>query len=271
MNHVTNAGKRATISSMGREGSSRAPGATKRHLGLLALGLVMGAQASASTPWPPFLPPPASYPPGVVAGVERIWSDPTLRRTVHGEPAPIPGPIYMAFFDTPDVTAAAARHLKLAKYEVRAQGDDAYEADDRSGAHGVYQVLFREHRRRVLFSRGYHTGRIGTIRGSALTVVDFRDADGRTTPRLTAYVLIDNRVAATLARALQLIFGHLADRKLMEGFKVTADVAAWAIHHPDESCPWLADAPVPPARREPLLDILPGCRRAAASIGPPLP
>jgi hypothetical protein len=56
---------------------------------------------------------------------------------------------------------------------------------------------------------------------------------------LTAYVRIDNAFAAALARHLLPIFGRLADRKLSEGFAVTAKVAEWAVAHPDEFCDWL--------------------------------
>jgi hypothetical protein len=242
----------------------------KENLGVIALVALLGAHADSS--WPPFLPPAESFSPALAAGVERVWNDPTLSRSVEGEPAPVPFPVYVAFVDSPDVMAAAARHLKLAKYEIRTRGDDTYEVDDHDGSRGTYQVLVHENGRRVVFSRGSHTGPIlGTIRGSALTVMEFDDQAGRTMPRLTAYVLIDNRVAAALARVLQVAFGHLADAKLTEGFKVTARVASWALKHPDEFCDWLENSPVPPARRELLLDALPHCRTAAASIRLPRP
>jgi hypothetical protein len=241
----------------------------KQNLGLVALVVVLGARAQASA-WPPFLPPPDSFPPAVVAGVERVWGEPTLRRSVEGERVPVPQPAYLAFVDAPEVTAAAARHLKLANYEVRRLADGAYEADDHDGARGVYQVLVRQGGRRVVYSRGSHTGIfLGTIRGSALTVMDFEAEPGATRPRLAAWVLIDNRVAASLARVLIAVFGYLADAKLTEGFKVTGRVAEWAVGHPDEFCAWLEGSSVAPARREPVLTALGRCRATAASLTPP--
>jgi len=65
--------------------------------------------------------------------------------------------------------------------------------------------------------------------------------------------------AATLARGLQAAFGHLADAKLGEVFTVTGRVATWAHERPDEFCRWLADAPLPPASRERVLDALSHC------------
>jgi len=56
-----------------------------------------------------------------------------------------------------------------------------------------------------------------------------RRAAARHNPKLVAYIYIDSPVAATLARALVPTFGFLADRKLGEGMRVTAEVAEWAI------------------------------------------
>ena len=57
-------------------------------------------------------------------------------------------------------------------------------------------------------------------------------------PTLTAYVYIDNRVAAALARTLITSFGFVADRQLGE---------------------WLAREPLPSARRARILVALPAC------------
>src|SRR5213593_1415686 len=65
----------------------------------------------------------------------------TLRRTVNGRPAHVPLDVYMAFLDTPEVTAAAARFRKVANFEIRAVDDDHYVASDGDGARGVAQVL----------------------------------------------------------------------------------------------------------------------------------
>lgn len=218
------------------------------------------ARADAAAGWPPFLPPRATFAAGVVAAVERVWSDPTLSRTVEAKPADVPFAVYSAFLDTPDVTAAAARHLGLAKYEVRMLDEDWYEADDRDGARGVYRVLIREPMRRVILSWGTHTGAVlGTIGGSALTLLDFEDRGGTTAQRLEAHILIENRIAAALARLLIVVFGHIADRKLEEGFRVSAGVAEWAVKRPSEFCDWLAREPVPPLRRARVLATLPKC------------
>src|SRR5439155_1750426 len=121
---------------------------------------------------------------------------------------------------------AAARFKKLARYEVESLDDDRYVADDRDGARGVYRVLVREPTRRVMMSWGQHSGRVlGTIGGSALTILDFAPHADGVEPTLTAYVRIDNRVAAAIARLVAPLFGYLADRKLAETIGVSAVAA----------------------------------------------
>jgi hypothetical protein len=235
--------------------------APEKNFSALLLAAVVGAAVTASADsWPPFLPARATFPPDVASSVERVWGEPTLSRTVRGRPASVPFNIYAAFVDTPDVTAAAARFLKLARYRVRALDADWFEADDSAGARGIYRVLVRTPHRRVMLSWGEHQGRLlGTIGGSALTVIDFRERAGSVDQDLAAYVRIDNVFAAALARLLIPIFGHLADRKLIEGFTVTAAVAEWAVAHPDEFCEWLKREPLPPERRQPLRAVMPAC------------
>ena len=84
-------------------------------------------------------------------------------------------------------------------------------------------------------------------------------------PTLAAYVYIDNPLAANLARTLVPTFGFIADRRLGEGMRVTADIAEWAINPSGGFCDWLAREPLRPARRARLLTALPSCARRAGS------
>jgi hypothetical protein len=234
-------------------------GMASRRKSSWAVVLVVGmtTTAAAAAPWPPFLPAADGLPPRIVQDVERIWHDPTLSRRVRGRRARVPFDVYTAFVDAPEVTAAAARRLKLADYDVKRLGDETYEADDHDGSAGRYRVLLRTPHRRVILSWGEHTGRfLGTVGGRALTVLDFAERDGAVDQRLTAYVLIDNVIAARLARVLVPVFGGLADRKLAEGFAVTARVAEWAIDRPSEFEAWAQATPLPRERRDAVLRAL---------------
>jgi hypothetical protein len=232
----------------------------------LMLALATGASGSPAQPWPPVLGSRESYPPDVSAAVERLWSDPTLSRTVKGRAAHVPLDVYVAFLDAPEVTASAARFRKLASYDIRALDDNRYLASDGEGARGSAQVLRREPRRVVMLSRGEHTGPfLGTISGSALTVLDLEAQRHGVSPTLVVYVYIDNPLAASLARTLVPTFGFIADRKLGEGMRVTAEVAEWAVDPSGGFCEWLAREPLPPARRARILAVLPACARPAGS------
>jgi len=221
---------------------------------MMAAGLAMltvSPARSASGDWPPYLPGSNEYPPQIARTITRLWRNPTFTRRVRGAPAPVPAAFYLRFVDTPDLTAAAARHLGLAPYDVEALGDDWYEADDHDGAHGVYRVLLREDGRRVIVSWGTHRGSIlGAIAGSALTRLDFSGEDGHTMQGLEVHVIIDNAVAARLTRAMLPIFGWFVDHKLTDGFRTTSKVAAWAHDKPDEFCAWLRQALTPERRGE---------------------
>jgi hypothetical protein len=239
-----------------------APQAKNSGMAIVLL-VVTAAVVCAETPddgWPPFLAPRTAFPEDLVATVERVWMRPTLTRTVRGRSARVPYDLYTALVDSPEVTAAAAAVLGLARYDVEALDDGWYRATDNDGARGLYRVLAREPTRRVVVSRGEHAGRLlGRIGGSALTVLDFPAVDGVVEPTVTARVRIDNPVAAVAARVLIAIFGHIADRKLTEGFAVTARVAEWAMAAPREFCDWLAEERLAPGRRERVVAALGGC------------
>ena len=213
----------------------------------IALVLALPLCVWAVEAWPPMLPPRSTQPAAMAADIERIWSSPTVKRQVEGDRAQAPLEVYVALIDTPEIATAAARHLQLARYDVKRLGADRFQVDDGSGSQGEYQVLARDRGRRVMFSRGRHTGRVvGTITGIALTDLQFETRDGQVTQRLTAWVIIENRFLAVVARVLVPLFGRVADRKLTEGFRVTARVAEWAATRPAEFCEWLDRQPFPP-------------------------
>jgi hypothetical protein len=228
--------------------------------------LASSASGAARTSWPSLLGSREAFSPELSAAVERVWLEPTLSRTIIAPSVRAPLDVYAAFVDTPEVTAAAARFRKIQSYEVRVLDDDRYWGDDGEGARGIVRVLRREPRRRIFLSQGEHTNPfLGTIRGSALTILDLELQDGRVNPRLTAYVSIDNRTAATLARLFVPMLGFIADRKLGEGLRVTSAVTEWAVDRSGGFCNWFAHEPLPQAQRDRILAALPTCAMASRS------
>ena len=100
---------------------------------VVAAGLIVTSAGTApSRPWPPpLVESTAVLTPEVSAALECVWTTPTLRRRVHAGSARAPLEVYLAF-----LTAAAARFLKLASYDVHVLDDDRYEGDDGEGARG---------------------------------------------------------------------------------------------------------------------------------------
>jgi len=231
---------------------------------LVLLSLAASISGASGAPWPALLGPREVFPPEVSTAVERVWTEPTLRRTINGPPVRVPLDVYEAFVDAPDVTAAAARFSRIRTFDIHALDDDSYLGDDGDGAQFVSRVLRREPRRRVLLSEGQLVNPLlGTINASALTVLDLEPQDGEVSPKLTAYMYIAKGGGATLARLLVPRFGFIADRKLGEGLRATSAVAEWAVERSGSFCDWLAHEPLSPVHRDRIQAALPTC--AAAS------
>jgi hypothetical protein len=210
--------------------------------------------------WPPFLPPRADFPDEIARAVARTWAERTFTRAVRGRPARAPLPLYVALVDTPDVTAAAGRHLALVRHHVRWVGDGVYEADDGEGSRGFYRALVRGEERRVVFSWGEHVSAlVGAVRGDALTVLAFAPGEEAIEQELTAHVRIEHSLLAALARVLLVLFGALADRRLGEGMTIVSRVAEWAVAEPEAFCRWLDGAEVPRERQGAVRGSLGGC------------
>lgn len=65
---------------------------------------------------------------------------------------------------------------------------------------------------------------------------------------LRVKLVIENRVAATVARVLIVLLGGIADRRLREAFASAGQIAEGAADRPEEFCEWLGGAPIPPER-----------------------
>ena len=228
--------------------------------------LVLSAGRAQAADFPPFLPEPERLPAEIRTEVASVWTRHTLTRVVSGQPARAPLDLFRLFVDLPEVTAAASRHLGLAKYRVRQLGPDHYEAEDGEGAGGNYRVLVRDPHRRVLLTWGSHTSWIlGRITGASLTLLTFvpeTSADGgsQIAQRVETFVRIDNRVAAFITRILLPLFSGYADQKIAETFNVTARVSAWAHGDPTTFCQWLGSQPEGVRHRAEFARVLAPCR-----------
>ena len=226
---------------------------------------LLSAGRALAADFPPFLTDPESFTAEIRAEIVAVWSRHTFARTVTGEPARAPLELYRLFVDAPEVVAAAARHLGLVKYQVRQLGPDFYEADDGEGAKGSYRVIAREPHRRVMLTRGSHSGHVlGWVQGASLTILTFEpetraDRAPQIAQQVETFVRIDNPMAALLARVFLPLFMGYADRRIAETFNVTAQISQWAYGEPTTFCRWLGGRPEGARHRGEFAPVLPAC------------
>ncbi|MBI2360523.1 MAG: hypothetical protein HYV04_16745 [Deltaproteobacteria bacterium] len=213
---------------------------------LIASFFFTGSRGAVAGEFPPFVPWPERLPIEIQSEVMSVWSRHTFARAVNGQPAHAPLDLFRLFVDLPEVTVAAARHLGFGDYTVRQLGSASYQVEDSEGARGTYRVLAQDAHRRLILASGSRPGWIfGRIEGASLTLLTFSpepSADGRprVAQRLETLVRIDNRVAAFSIRILLPIFSRYADRKIAEGFSITARVSSWAHENPKTFCRWFS-------------------------------
>jgi hypothetical protein len=125
--------------------------------------------------------------------------------------------------DHPDFAANVARILREGKYRVRRVGDH-YEAEDGRGVSGIMKPLFVEDGRRIFYLQGrYDAAWLPTLYGRAVLVLDTeheRAASGTSLAnvRVTGYLRIDSRLAATLLGIARDFSERTVDRKVRRFF-----------------------------------------------------
>src|SRR5438034_9029275 len=76
---------------------------------IVLLCLAASISGAAGAPWPALLGPREAFSPEVSTAVERVWIEPTLKRTINGPSARVPLDVYEAFVDTPEVRSEERR------------------------------------------------------------------------------------------------------------------------------------------------------------------
>ncbi len=147
-------------------------------------------------------------------------------------------PMFLYFLEHPDFSAAAARALRVANYQVRPQGDGTYWGDDTRGAKGVIEVVYADPQKRVVHAQGtYDTPWLPTIYGRIVLVLDFEHrtgANGHSYARsdIMGYLRVDNRFLHALARLVGPIVVGAVDRKVARTARIAAKVSERAYDDP---------------------------------------
>ena len=247
---------------------SRAPrreslGAPARRMrsvvgGVSILSLVVVAAALAAAP---ALPPglDALIPADRGAEVAPIVADPTFVRRLEFQVRADVG-VYTFLLDHPDLNAALARPLGIARYEVVQVGPGKYRGHDGAGNTGTVDVFSAGGPARAFLERGVSPGWwFGDIGGRVVALVAFSAEGGSVRGTVTVWARIDRGVVDLLLRLLKPVVGRFLDRKLREQFTVAAGVAEAAAQHPDRVCPLLGTGAGELAEERQALARLAGC------------
>lgn len=158
-------------------------------------------------------------------------------------------PVFLYFLDHPDFAAAAARALKVAQYRVEQRSGDTYWGDDARGAKGIFEVVYADPHKRVVYAQGtYETGWLPTIYARIVLVLDFEhhsgpDGQSLVTTDLKGYLRVDNPFLNVLARLVGPIVGSAVDRKVARTFGIAAKVSEQVYSDPQGFLRTLRQAP----------------------------
>ncbi len=146
--------------------------------------------------------------------------------------------VFLYFLEHPDFAAAVARTLKVAQYRVEQRPGGTYWGDDARGAKGIFEVVYADAHKRVVYAQGtYDTRWLPTIHARLVLILDFEhrngaDGQSRVTSDLTGYLRVDNPFLEVLARLVGPIVGGAVDRKVTRTFGIAARVSERAYDDP---------------------------------------
>lgn len=148
--------------------------------------------------------------------------------------------LYEFLLERLEVAAAIARNLGLAKYRIRRLAQGFFYGDDGEGARGYIELLYADATSRIYFSQGrYESKLLPAVTGAALVIFSLnpqtpeQDQEGLQI-KFQAYLKIDQRLLALLAKALRPFLGNVVDRKITKLFLV-AGRASERLHHAPQS------------------------------------
>src|SRR5262245_355177 len=191
-------------------------------VGVASLALVGGViSAGRATPTLPEHIPAAER-----ARLSRVTEAAAVSTQVEGEPFVARGDVFEYLLDHPEFATHLTRALKLARYRIWETADGLH-LDDGWGTTGQFWVVYVAQGTRVMYARGqYQKALIPTIRGEAVTVIDYRYTPAGGSRQLvettvTGFVKLNNSFVAfamSLANAIAQRKADLEARRLVRVF-----------------------------------------------------
>ena len=201
--------------------------------GRAAILLVAALLLTATTGALPVAPSP------VENQVREIRERPTLAHTVSGIRVKSGLPLYEFLLANPDITAALARALGAATYQVSPDGENGFRGQDSKGAQGHFMLVEQGEGRRVFFARGtYKKPLLPTIAGRLVLVLEYRtDGAGEAgvENRVQGFVRIDTAIVGTLAKIARPLVKRSLDKKVHYLFQKIDRLLDAALANPSEA------------------------------------
>ncbi len=188
-------------------------------------------------------------PPAQQDRLRDVMDGAAFRRSVQGLSFRSHESVFRYLVEHPDLAAAAARALGVAKYRIEGRPDGTYWGDDARGAKGIIEVVYADLHKRVLHAQGtYDTKWLPTIRARIVLILEFEhrngaDGQSRVINDLTGYLRVDNAFLGTLARLVGPIVGDAVDRKVARTFGIAGKVSERAYDDPAGFLQALRNAP----------------------------
>jgi hypothetical protein len=181
----------------------------------------------------------ATAPPPVENQVREIRGHPTLAHTVSGLRVKSHLPLYEFLLAHPDITAALARALDAATYQVSRDGENGYRGQDGKGAEGHFMLVEQGEGRRVFFAQGtYKKPLLPTIAGRLVLILEYRTdgaEEARIENRVQGFVQIDTAIVGTLAKIARPLVKRSLDKKVHHLFEKVNRLVAAASANPAEA------------------------------------
>lgn len=171
--------------------------------------------------------------------VREIRERPLLAHTVSGVRVKSGLPLYEFLLAHPDITAALARALGAATYQVSPDGENGYRGQDNKGAQGHFMLVEQGEGRRVYFARGtYKKPLLPTIAGRLVLVLEYRTngaGDAGVENRVQGFVQIDTPIVGTLVRIVRPLVKRSLDKKVHHLFEKVDRLVHAASANPSEA------------------------------------
>ena len=187
--------------------------------------------------------PEEALPPDMAGLIEEARRQATFIRTLNAPRVAAPVDLYSQVIDLPEVTAPAARRLRLGTETVGRLAQDAYRIENPDGSWAMYRVVHRAPRLRITHATGEFVIGLFSVKGQVWGLLRLEPDQVGVNQSLVAVVLVENKMTAFLTKFVQFVMPGIADHELLRGFLITRLVSEWAHDQPETFCRFLLSVP----------------------------